>query len=144
MSTPPNPLTTARNFGALRAADSFLRALGGTQISLRIPSPVSNPGTASEIGLAAPLYQDVALAPAVVRALINSKPTIAQARFEFLISATAVQQQMLLNNFSSAADFFSSALGIVYNSDLLRIEQLASDDFAGAPYLYRVTCWLPA
>ena len=127
---------------AIRAADSLLRSLGGTCISLRIPSPLLSGGTPTEIGLAPPLYQDITLAPAVLRSLTNSKPALARARYEILISASAVQKQIELNNFDSADDFFASSLGLVYQGDLLRVENVARDDFAGSPYLYRITASL--
>src|SRR5690348_13170712 len=110
---------------AIRAADSLLRSLGGTCVSLRIPSTLLSGGTATEIGLTPPLYQDLPLAPAVLRPLTNAKPAIARARYEVLISASAVQNQMELNNFSDADDFFASALGLIYQGDLLRIENVA-------------------
>ena len=128
--------------GVTRAADALLRSLGGTCVSLRIPTPLLSGGTPTEIGLAPPLYQDIALAPAVLRSLTNSKPALARARYEILISASAVQNQMDVNNFDSADDFFASALGLIYQGDLLRIENVARDDFAGSAYLYRVTAWL--
>jgi hypothetical protein len=34
---------------------------------------------------------------------------------------------------------FESALGVIQDSKLLRIESIGSDSFAGVPYLYRVT-----
>lgn len=127
---------------AIRAADALLRSLGGTCVSLRIPTPLLSGGTPTEIGLASPLYQDIALAPAVLRSLTNSKPALVRARYEILISASAVQKHIELNNFDSADDFFSAALGLIYQGDLLRIESIARDDFAGSAYLYRVTASL--
>ena len=127
---------------ATRAADSLLHSLGGTCVSLRIPTPLLSGGTATEIGLTPSLYQDVPLAPAALRSLANSKPALARARYEILISASAVQKQMELNNFNSADDFFGSALGLIYQGDLLHIENVARDDYAGSPYLYRVTASL--
>src|ERR1051326_2938892 len=135
-------MTIATTTAAIRAADSLLRSLGGTSVALRIPTPLLSGGTSTEIGLAPPLYQDVPLAPAVLRSLANSKPALARARYEILISASAVQKQMELNNFSDADDFFASALGLIYQGDLLRIEDVARDDFSGSPYLYRVTASL--
>lgn len=122
----------------IRSADALLRSLGGASIALRLPQALTSGATATEIGLAAPATQDVTLAPVAVRALSNPHPEKARARFELLISATAVNTQLATLNFASADALFSAATGFIYNGSLLRIESLTSDQFAGAAYLYRV------
>jgi len=115
-------------------ADGLLRALGGASISLRLPTNVANAGTNGELGLSAPVFQDVALCPVIVRDLSNAK----QERYELLISGLAIAQQVELQDTDSADALFASALGIVHGDDLLQIESIAADEFAGTPYLYRV------
>ena len=134
MATNPVSLQSARGNAAVRMADGLLRALGGVPISLRLPTPIATPGTSGELGLSAPIFQDVSLEPVMVRDLSAAK----QQKFELLISASAVSQQVELQNADSADALFALALGFVHGDDLLQIESVAADEFAGTPYLYRV------
>lgn len=134
MSTPPVLFNAARANAALRMADSLLRSLGGAAVSLRLPANVANAGTNGELGLSAPIFQDVALCPVVVRDLSTAK----QQRVELLISGLAIAKQVELQVADSADSLFASALGFVHGDDLLQIESVAADQFAGTPYLYRV------
>jgi hypothetical protein len=134
MSTNPLSFQSARANAALRMADGLLQALGGSAVSLRLPTNVANPGTNGELGLSAPIFQDVALCPAVVRDVSTAK----QQRFDLLVSGLAIAQQVEVQNADSADDLFASALGILHGDELLQIESVAADEFAGTPYLYRI------
>ncbi len=131
----PLSYDAARGHSMARAAEVFLRSLGGGTVLLRLPVG-SQPGSA-DLGLASPLIEDVALEPAVVRSL----PTAQEAapRVEVLLSAAAVQAQVELRGYQSADALFAAALGLVLAGKLWRIVNLAADTFAGAAYLYRVT-----
>jgi hypothetical protein len=134
MSTVPVLCNSARAAAALRMADALLRALGGVPVSLRLPANIADPSINGELGLSAPVFQDVALCPVIVRDLSNNK----QQRFELLISGLAIAAQVELENVGSADALFASALGILHGDDLLQIQSVAADEFAGTPYLYRV------
>ena len=54
-------------------ADGLLRAMGGVPMFLRLPTPIATPGNSGELGLSAPIYQDVALDAVVVRDISTAK-----------------------------------------------------------------------
>lgn len=124
----------ARGQAMVRAADAFLRALGGGAILLRLPVGLQ-PGNA-ELGLAPPLIEDVRLEPAVVRTIAAGPDA---ERMEVLLSAATVQRQVELRGSESADELFAAALGLVHAGKLLRIASVTSDTFAGTAYFYRVT-----
>jgi len=130
------PYDAARGHSMTRAAEAFLRSLGGGAILLRLPVGVQ-PGSA-DLGLASPLIEDVVLEPAVVRALPPGQDP-GQTRVEVLLSAVAVQAQVELRGYESADALFAAAIGLVLAGKLFRIASVTSDTFAGAAYLYRVT-----
>ena len=141
MSGDSNLTQVARGLAAIRAAEALLRALGGTSIYVRVPASVSNDvvtaGDAPQLGLSAILTEDVELSPVVTRALTKTKDS--QRRVEVTVSAAALSRAKDINDATTAEQFFDSALGIIYVDKLWRIESLAVDSFAGAPYLYRFT-----
>jgi hypothetical protein len=131
-----NQLQAARAFAAIRAAEALLRTLGGCTIYVRIPGATTS-GDASQLGLQPIATDDIELSPAVTRALAKQKDS--QRRMEITISAASLSRAKDIEDADSAAQFFDAALGIVHADRLWRIESLQVDDFAGTPYLYRIT-----
>ena len=121
----------------MRAADAMLRALGGDEIVLVLPLPASATDVSSQIGLADPGVQQVALAPVVARNLPTPASGPAQ-RLELLISVPAVASTVESLGVASAEALFNAALGIQYQGELFHIESATTDRFAGIAYLYRV------
>ena len=76
--------------GPRRMADTLLRSVGGRTVLLHISAPAVQGDLGEQLGLAAPLFQDVALGPVVLRKL---KPKVATAQaeraaqYELLVSA---------------------------------------------------------
>ena len=121
----------------MRAADAMLRALGGEEIALVFPLPTADSGSASQLGLADPGVQQVLISPVIVRNL----PTPSggpRMRLELLISASAVTNVVAAMGAASPQALFDDALGVQYQADLLHIESMTTDYFAGTAYLYRV------
>jgi hypothetical protein len=120
-----------------RAADAMLWAIGGTQIALILPLPTAPSDPASQLGLSDPGAQQVPISPVVVRSLpaSNSGPS---ARFELLLSASAVAEAVADQALPSAETLFDSALGVQLNGNLLHIDAVTTDYFAGIAYLYHV------
>lgn len=142
MSTFGITFGAGRASAAIRAADALLRSMGNTAVTLRLPSSLAIGGTSSEIGITPPSFDDVDLTPAAVRSLPGSQSVQTggnvRGRFELLVSATAVLAQVEKRNVDSAEDLFASALGVIHNGTLLRIESLTADEYSGSAYLYRV------
>jgi hypothetical protein len=120
-----------------RAADALLRALGGDQIGLVLPMPTQTGSDSNQLGLADPGVQQITISPVVVRTLPapNTGPRV---RLEFLISASAIDDAVDAEAAHSAQALFDLALGIQHRTDLLHIESVSTEFFAGTAYLYRV------
>ena len=139
----------ASGLALARAAESMLRALGGSEVALRFTSPDDSSDEARQLGTAAPLVTDVTLAPVLVRSLppdtprqvISShdgQPKRTGTRLELLFPASSIAVQVEARQLPSAEALFTSALGVVHQGRFLRIERVAPEYFAGAAYLYAV------
>lgn len=130
----------------MRAADAMLWALGGDQVSLVLPLATTPTDPGSQLGLNDPGVQQVPISPVIVRnlsglladrALAPPKST-PRLRLEILLSASAVNSAAQAQGAESAEALFNSSLGIQYQAELLHIESMNTDYFAGIAYLYRV------
>jgi|GEM_PF-6407118 len=117
-----------------RAAEALLHALGDGGITLRVPLPIA--GTNSDLGLGAPMTEDVQLAPAVLQ--IVKPEDDGRTRYEAAIAAHAVEQQVEVRNLPDAQAFFDSALGIVAGGKLLRIINATPHACGARVFLYRL------
>jgi len=131
-------LNTNTATGAMRMADALLESLGGTSVALRYPVTAQAGQDAEQLGLAAPAFEDVALAPAAFRRLHAQIETDGTAVYELLVSASAVNTQMALLGLSSVADLFAAGLGIVVRGTLLAVLGVTSSEAFGQAYLYRI------
>jgi hypothetical protein len=121
----------------MRAADAMLRALGGDQITLVFPLATLPNDPSVQLGMVDPGIEEVAFSPVVIRNLVapSSGP---RQRLEFLLSGSAIAAELISRNVASAQDLFAGALGIMYDGQLFHIENVNTEYFAGAAYLYRV------
>jgi hypothetical protein len=120
-------------------ADALLRSVTGTTALLRIPGPTTNTSQ-TEVGIVASGFAQVALSPAVMRSLrpYTRVKDGDQNRWELLVSATSVQQQINTLDLPSAQALFASAFAVnVAGQDYL-IESIASNEAFGQVYLYRL------
>ena len=120
---------------AKSAAETLLRALGGTHIYVRVPLTFVSAGDAAQLGQAGAASEDVLLAPVVVLAKDATKK-------ELLISAGALLRAREIRDAKAARDFFESAIGVVLGKQLLRIVSVEHEEIGGEAFLYRVTCSL--
>ena len=124
---------------ATRAAEAMLRALGGATIVLRVPAGNAAPSQPG-LGLSAPVTDDIAIAPAILR---HSGQTL-----EAVFPASALEPYRERSG-QSAEDFLASAYGVVQpnagahlegvavasGQRLLRIAGMTLERFAGQEYL---------
>ena len=122
----------------IHAADAMLQALGGEAITIVFPLLTLPNDPSAQLGLQDPGTQEVSFSPVAVRTL-NTPSSGPRRNFEFLISATAVAAAVVAQNAASAEALFDSALGVNYDNTLFRIENVATEYFAGTAYLYKVT-----
>src|SRR5258708_39056009 len=103
---------------AVRAADVLLRCAGGRSVMLRMPANASAGDTTEQLGLAAPECQDVELAPVVFRKTRQAASALLAkvdkaARWELMVSATAVQGLVGSLGYSAASILFATAFGVL-------------------------------
>ena len=122
----------------VRAADAMLKTLGGDEVILLFPFLEMPNDPSVQLGLVDPGVEQVPFSPVVVRTLItpSSGP---RRRVEFLISSTAVNAALTSQNIATAEALFANSLGVMFDNDLFHIEDVATEYFAGTPYLYKVT-----
>jgi hypothetical protein len=123
---------------AQRVATALLRTAGGASASLLMP-PLQGDGTdAGQMGLDAPGFLSLPLAPAVFRKARVTMQDGQLPKYELLVSADAVNAQVTQQKLASAEALFSMAAGVVIAGKLFLIEAVSSSVHQGAPYLYRV------
>ena len=82
-------------------ADALLRSVAGTTALLRVTG--TNTDTSmSEVGLVATTFADVAVSPALMRKLRPTWQEGGESKWELLISATSVEQQVSALDLPSA------------------------------------------
>ena len=119
----------ARGPALTRAAEAMLRVLGGTEVMLRCPVAAAKDESARQLGLEAPITEDIAIAPVVVRAAGDG--------FELLIAPSSLTQ-LIAERGQSAEAFFSAVLAAFVGSREFSILNFRTDQFAGTEFLYRI------
>jgi hypothetical protein len=136
---------TSNQVCAARAADVLLRALGGRSVRLRMPAPAVPADPTEQLGLATPEFQDLALAPVVCRKARATVSTDQAARWDLLVSATAVEKLVGSLAYASASVLFANACGVLTGegAELLEIVSATQEPLLGRPYVYRLLVRAP-
>jgi hypothetical protein len=125
----------------MRMTDALLRSVGGRTVLLHIPAPAVPGDVGEQVGLAAPLFQDVPIGPAVfrkVRAKIATGEAGKPAQYELLVSASAIAKVVGSLDYNSAPVLFALACGVLIDGKVLGITSVTSAEAFGAVYLYRL------
>jgi hypothetical protein len=118
-------------------ADALLRNAAGATALLRVTG--TNTDTAmSEVGLVATAFAEVPVSPAVMRRLDPGWKEGGQSKWELLVSATGVEQQVNALNLASAQALFAMALAVTVGGQDYLIESISSNEAFGQVYLYRL------
>lgn len=128
---------------AARAADVLLRGVGGRTVMLRMPAPASAGDVTEQLGLETPLFQDVELSPVVFRKARASVTEGKAAKWELMISATAVEALVGSLGYSAAEVLFSTAFGVLVDGVLMTVVSATESEANGVPYLYRLVLRAP-
>jgi hypothetical protein len=135
------------SMAAVRAADVLLRCAGGRAVLLRMPAQASAGDTTEQLGLAVPTFQDVELAPVVFRKNRQAVTTQAAvgkvAKWELMVSATAVNALVGSLGYSAASVLFATAFGVLIDGVLMAVESVTESEVFGAPYVYRLVVDAP-
>lgn len=126
--------------GALRATETLLRGAGGRSVLVRMPQPGVLDRAAEQLGLAVPTFDEVELAPCVLRLLSTS----GEVRQELQVAARAATNGAGSGDPALVLAWFAAAAGVVVDGELLRIASVTHRDVAGVPYVYRLELVGPA
>lgn len=118
-------------------ADALLRSAAGTTALLRVTG--TNTDTSmSEVGLVATTFAEVVVSPAVMRKLRPTWQERGESKWELLVSATSVEQQVSTLDLPSAQSLFAMTLAVTVAGQDYLIESIASNEAFGQVYLYRL------
>jgi hypothetical protein len=131
-TAPRNPVGAPRML-----ADALLRSVGGTSALLRVTG-VNTDTSQSEVGLVATTFAEVVVSPVVMRKLRPSWQEGGESKWELLISATGVQQQVNALDLESAQSLFAMTLAVTVAGQDYLIESIAANEAFGQVYLYRL------
>jgi hypothetical protein len=131
--------TAARNpVGAPRMlADALLRSVTGTSALLRVTG-ANTDSSQSEVGLVATTFAEVVVSPVVMRTLRPSWKENGESKWELLISATGIEQQVNALNLASAQALFAMTLAVTVAGQNYLIESISANEAFGQVYLYRL------
>ena len=123
---------------ALRAADALLRSNGGTTAYLQMPLTPGDASDAGQVGLDAPNFQPLPLAPVAFRKMRATMEEGQPAKYELLVSGAAVQAAVGEMQVASADLLFQMAAGVAVANELFLIESVSLSECMGSVYLYRL------
>jgi hypothetical protein len=118
-------------------ADALLRSMTGTSALLRVTGTNTETGQ-SEVGLVATTFADVVISPVVMRKLRPTWKEGGESKWELLVSATSVEQQVNALDLASVHSLFAMTLAVTVGGQDYLIESIASNEAFGQVYLYRL------
>ena len=131
-TAPRNPVSAPQML-----ADALLRSMAGATALLRVTS--TNTGTSmSEVGLIATSFAEAVVSPVAMRKLRPAWQEGGESKWELLVSASSVEQQVSSLDLSSAQSLFAMTLLVTVAGQDYLIESIASNEAFGQVYLYRL------
>jgi hypothetical protein len=118
-------------------ADALMRSVSGTTALLRVTA-ASADSSQLEMGLVASTFLDVVVSPVVIRKLRPTWQEGGASKWELLLSATSVEQQLSTLDLASAQALFALTLAVTVAGQDYLIESAASNEAFGQVYLYRL------
>ena len=131
-TSPRNPVGASRLL-----ADALLLTVSGTSARLRIAAATTGT-TMAELGLVSTSFVEVTVSPVVMRKLRPEWKNDNAPRWELLVSATGVQQQVIALDLASAQSLFSMTLAVMVAGQSYIIESISFNEAFGDVYLYRL------
>jgi hypothetical protein len=118
-------------------ADALLRSVGGATAQLVVTN-TSSDGAQSEIGIVATPFADVNVSPVLMRKLRPTWQEGGQSKWELLVSATSIEQQLAALDLPSAQSLFGMTLNVIVAGQSYLIESIGANEAFGQVYLYRL------
>jgi hypothetical protein len=131
-TAPRNPVGVPRML-----ADALLRSVAGTTALLRVTGTNADTNM-SELGLVATTFENVVVSPVVMRKQRPSWQEGGEVKWELLVSASGVQEQVNALDLTSAQSLFAMTLAITVAGQDYLVESIASNEAFGQVYLYRL------
>ena len=131
-TAPRNPVSAPQML-----ADALLRSVAGTTALLRVTG-TSTDTNMSEVGLVSTTLAEVVVSPVAMRKLRPAWQDGGESKWELLVSATGVEQQVLALDLPSAQSLFAMTLAVIVAGQDYLIESIASNEAFGQVYLYRL------
>ncbi len=118
-------------------ADALLRNAAGATALLQVTG-TNTDTTQYEVGLVATAFAEVPVSPVVMRKIQPDMKEGGQTKWELLVSATGVEQQVNALNLASAQALFAMTLAVTVGGQNYLIEAISSNEAFGQVYLYRL------
>jgi hypothetical protein len=118
-------------------ADALLRSVTGTTALFRVTGADTDT-TQAEVGLVATTFAEVPVSPALMRKLRPTWQEGGESKWELLVSATSVEQQVSAMSLATAASLFSMTIAVTVGDQDYLIESIAANEAFGRVYLYRL------
>ena len=118
-------------------ADALLRSVTGTSALLRVTG-ANTDSSQSEVGLVATAFAEVVVSPVVLRKLRPTWQENDESKWELLISATGIEQQVNALSLASAQALFAMTLAVTVAGQDYLVESIAANEAFGQMYLYRL------
>ena len=118
-------------------ADALLRSVSGITALLRMTN-TSTDTSMSEVGLVATAFVEISVSPVLMRKLRPTWQEGGESKWELLVSATSVEQQVSALDLGSAQSLFSLTLAVTVAGQDYLIESISSNEAFGQVYLYRL------
>jgi len=118
-------------------ADALLRSVTGTTALLRVTA-TNTDSSQSEVGSVATTFADVVVSPVVMRKLRPTWQEGGESKWELIVSATGVEQQVNALDLGSAQALFAMTLAVTVAGQDYLIDSIAANEAFGQVYLYRL------
>jgi hypothetical protein len=131
-TAPRNPVSAPQML-----ADALLRSVAGTCALLRITGQ-STDTSMSEVGLLPTNFAEVTVSPVLMRRLRPTWQEGGQSKWELLVSATSIEQQVQALDLASAVALLQMTMAVTVSGQDYLIESIGSNEAFGTIYLYRL------
>jgi hypothetical protein len=126
------------NGSAQTAADALLRATGGSTAVFLVAPAQGDTSDAGQLGIDVPDFQSLVISPVLLQRVARVMQENQRAKYELLVSATAMAQQLSVLQLSSVDALLSMTAEIQVGGLTLLLEAWSCSVSLGRPVYYRL------
>ena len=126
------------NGSAQRAADALLRSTGGNTAVFLVAPAQGDTSDAGQLGFDAPNFQSLVVSPVLLQRVARVMQENQRAKYELLVSATAMAQQLSVLQLSSVDALLSMTAQVQTGGLTLLLEAWSCSVSLGQPAYYRL------